>query len=195
MGLLVLIYPFAEIYAFYRFIEAYSFFDAVFFVILSSAAGAMIVRLLGPSTLSLAQGELSKGRVPANKILHRALALIGGFLLFFPGIISDIIGVLFILPGSRHLIAFYIKHLIRKGIFKGKVFMSGMGTPGGFGRTGGFGRSGGFNGDFGSQGFPRGPQGWEEPRTERDAQVVDIEPLEISHKNLPSDDDSGNSKS
>jgi UPF0716 protein FxsA len=142
--------------------------DAVLFVVLSSFAGALIIRLLGTVTLTSLQKDLTGGQLPANQLLHRALVLIGGFFLFVPGILSDIFGILLILPGTRHLLAYYVKQSVKRGLFKGRVFM------GGFGKTGGFSRPG-----------PQTHPQWEPAHRERDAEVVDIEPLEITHKNLP----------
>lgn len=173
MGLLIVLYPFLEIYAFYKFIEAYSFVDALLLVILSGFLGSMIIRLQGQATLGLLQTELAQGRIPKGQILHRALVMLGGFLLFLPGIISDILGVLCILPGSRHLIAWYLKTLIQRGAFRGRFFTSGFGK--GFG--GSF--SGSFGNPFGTSGVDLSETS--DLRVERDAQVIDIKPTEVTH--------------
>jgi UPF0716 protein FxsA len=164
MGLLIVLYPFAEIFAFYQFIQAYSFWDALILVIFSGLLGSLIIRLQGQATLGMLQKDLSQGKIPTGQILHRSLVILGGFLLFLPGILSDILGVLCILPGSRHLIAWYLKSLIARGVFRGRVFMSGFGST------------------FGA-GFRRGRPSFEpeDIRVERDAQVIDVEPVEVTH--------------
>ena len=169
MGLLIVFYPFLEIYTFYKFVEAYSFLDAVLLVILSGILGSMIIRLQGQATLGLLQTELAQGKIPKGQILHRALVMLGGFLLFLPGIISDVIGVLCILPGSRHVIAWYLKSLIQRGAFRGRVFTSGFGK--GFG--------GSFGGAFGNPGATSANTS--DLRVERDAQVIDIKPTQVTH--------------
>jgi UPF0716 protein FxsA len=167
MGLLLLIYPFAEIYVFYKFIEAYSFADALFLVILSSLVGITIMKLQGKATLQLFQQNLMQGQLPATQILHRALVVVGGLLFLVPGIISDILGALCILPGSRHLLVWYLKAMFAKGMLRGRVYFNG------FGRTSNStGRAGGVSYTSSNS------------RTERDAQVVDIEPLEITHHKI-----------
>jgi UPF0716 family protein affecting phage T7 exclusion len=157
MPLLILIFPFAEFYVFYRFIDAYSFLDALLLVVLSSLAGVLIMKSQGKAALALFQQNLAQGKLPATKILHRSVIVVGGLLLFIPGIISDVLGILCILPGSRHLIVFYLKLMFAKGLLKGQVFVSGFAS-----RAGGFDQS-------------------SKTREERDVQVVDIEPIEISH--------------
>jgi UPF0716 protein FxsA len=195
---LLLLFPFAEIYLFYKFIQAYSFLDAVFLVVLSSILGSLIIRLQGASTFTLMQRDLAQGKLPANQLLHRSFVILGGILLFIPGILSDVMAIFCILPGTRHLMVWYFKRMIARGAFKGRVFMGGLGGLGGFGGMGGGPGMGGMGGRsagggrFG--GFSRGgPAGWDsssrsdEPRVERDAEVVDIEPLEVTHTKKKSD--------
>ncbi len=173
MGLLILLYPFAELYVLVKFIQAFSFWDAFLYALVSAGVGIVVLRLLGPATMSLLKNEMARGQVPAGKILHRGLVMVGAILLIVPGLISDVMGALLILPGTRHLAALYLARLFKKGLFNGRVFVGGLG---------GFGNPGGFRPPPG--GFPPGgfPPGWEEPREERDAQVIDVEPLEITHK-------------
>lgn len=118
---LILIYPFAEIYVFYRFIETYSFFDGVILVLLSGFLGISILAIQGKAAVKGLQVSLSQGKIPAKEILHRAIIMLGGLLLLVPGIISDVIGLLCILPLSRHLIVGYLKITLAKGIARGSV--------------------------------------------------------------------------
>lgn len=161
MPLLIILFPIAEIFLFYKFSQLYSFWDAILWVILAGALGALVIRIQGKSTLLLLQKELAQGKVPTNHIMHRSFVILGGILLFIPGFLTDILGVAAILPGTRHLMVQYLKLKVGKGLFKGRVFTGGFG----FGNPGG---------DFN---FRRGPHATEE----RDAQVVDIEPIEITH--------------
>ncbi|MGZ5280319.1 MAG: FxsA family protein [Pseudobdellovibrionaceae bacterium] len=168
MLFLFLLFPFAEAYMFYKFIDAYSFVDALFLVFLSGVLGITIMKLQGKATLMSFQQNLMQGQLPDRMILHRALVVVGGLLLLIPGIISDVLGVLCILPGSRHLLVWYLKAMFAKGFLKGRVYTQG------FART-----SAGPN--FKSAGGFTYSQ-TNHHRTERDAEVVDIEPIEISHQ-------------
>lgn len=188
MALLLILFPFAEIYAFFSFAGAYGFLDALLAIILSGLVGSLIMRMQGKSTLALLQTEVLQGRIPGNQILHRATVFLGGLFLFFPGFISDLIGALCILPGTRHLIVMYMKSLLAKGVLRGRIFMGGFGMPGA-GRPWGQHRQAGPSSGRGA----RHGQQWhektqDEPRVERDAQVIDVEPIEITH--TPKKDDS-----
>ncbi len=165
MLFLFLLFPFAELFVFYKFIQIYSFLDALFLVVLSGILGVTIMKMQGKATLQLFQRDLVQGKLPANQILHRALVVVGGLLLFVPGIISDVLGLLCILPGTRHLLVWYLKAMFKKGFLRGRVFVNGFGRP-----PPGFG------------GFQRPMNEQTEERTERDAEVIDIQPLEITHQ-------------
>lgn len=167
MFLLILIFPFVELFLFYKFIQAYSFLDALFLVFLSGVLGVFIMKLQGKATLQSFQKDLVQGRLPATQILHRGLVVVGGLLLLIPGIASDVMGILCILPGSRHLLVLYLKAMFARGLLRGRVYMNGFGR-------GPFGPGGPTDGFTAHRPFERQP--------ERDAQVVDIEPLEITHQ-------------
>lgn len=151
-GWLILAYPFAEVYAFYRFIDAYSFWDAVLLVMTSGLLGLTLLMIQGRASLNGLQASMAQGKVPANQLIHKAVMMLGALLILVPGIISDVIGVLCVLPISRHLIVMYLKVALAKGMLKGRVFVSGFGFP--------------------------------QPSSapfERDATVVDVTPIEITH--------------
>jgi len=157
--LFFLIYPFAELYAFYLFIQAYSFLDALFFVILSGFLGLLILQVHGRKTLLQLQQGFSPGQVPEDLILHRGLILFSGILLMIPGIISDGMALLCLLPGSRHMLVWYLKQAFKRGMLgQAHIFVAE-----GFG--------------FRTEGFPR---------QEKDAQVIDVNPIEITHENKKS---------
>lgn len=163
-GLLLLAYPFAEIYTFYRFIDAYSFLDALLLVMTSGALGMLLLIIQGKSSFQGLQTSLAQGKIPANQLLHKAVMMLGALLILIPGIISDVIGVLCVLPISRHLIVLYLKSALGKSLLKGRVFVSGFGFP----NNGGFRQ---WNPGASRQMTPE----------ERDATVVDITPIEITH--------------
>ena len=162
MPLLILLYPFAEFYLFYRAMEAYSFLDVLMFVISSSLIGMLIMKIQGRKVFLELQTALVQGKVPTNQDLHRGMIMLGGLMLFLPGIISDIFGTLLILPGTRHLLMGYVKWMMTKGLMRGniKVFSSGFG--------------------FSAQTSRR------DVRDIRDAQIVDVTPIEISSQKIDS---------
>ncbi len=165
--LFILIYPFLEIYAFYLFMQQYGFWNTVLFVILSGILGLFILSVQGRTAILRVQQSFAGGSKPANEILHQGVILVGAFLIMAPGIVSDIVGLLCILPISRHIIVAILKFRIAKGLFSGgiRVFNSGFG----------FGTGPEFQ-------QPRQHNNHSHQNIERDVTVVDVTPIEVTHQ-------------
>jgi UPF0716 protein FxsA len=165
MGWLIILYPFAEIYAYMKFIDAYGFWDAVGITLLSGFVGLSIMTSVGRTAMAAMQAELAQGKDPSNRIVSQLALLLGGLLIFIPGLISDAIGFLLVLPGTRQLILLFFRGFLLRQFTSGRIrVFSAGGTGFGFGG-----------------GFPR-QQSVDETRIERDAQVIDVTPIEITHE-------------
>lgn len=119
MALLILFYPFLEGYAWYLFIERYSFLDALFLVMTGVVLGLVIMMMQGRAALGILQTTLSSGQTPASKVVHRGVVMFGGLLIFLPGLLSKILGVFFILPGFRHFMVWFFRWYLAGKVAKG----------------------------------------------------------------------------
>jgi UPF0716 protein FxsA len=70
----------------------------------TGVVGAALARSQGLSVLRQVQRELAEGRLPAGALVDGAIILVAGALLMTPGILTDALGFLCLLPGFRHLI-------------------------------------------------------------------------------------------
>jgi len=66
--------------------------------------GAALARAQGLGTLRRLQEELAQGRVPTEALVDGAIILVSATLLLTPGLLSDLIGLLGLLPPTRALI-------------------------------------------------------------------------------------------
>lgn len=87
-------------------------------VVLTALAGSILVRHEGIEVLRRFQANLYQGAFPSEEILDGAMVLVSGALLLTPGFITDIIGLMLVIPASREL----IKPIIKKYI-KGKLLV------------------------------------------------------------------------
>lgn len=158
----ILLYLFLEGYTFFKFIEVYSFMDAILLIFTSGVLGIALMSLQGRSVFLTLQKDLAQGQMPSSRVIHRACILFAGLLFLIPGFVSDIFAILLVLPGTRHLFIHYTKKKLTGALKKGRVmFFSNVGGMGGMG---------------GMRGETRSP--------ERDAQVVDVTPLEVTHRKI-----------
>lgn len=97
-------------------------------VIITAFVGAYLVRREGFQTLQSAQSKMQRNELPGKEMVEGLMLVIAGVLLVTPGFVTDIIGFLFVIPGSRHLLAAQLsKHMKMRVV-----------TQGGFGQAGGF---------------------------------------------------------
>lgn len=133
--------------------------NTVGLVLLTAVIGAALLKHQGLATLTRANQRMASGEMPAKEVAEGLLLAIGGALLLTPGFITDGIGFMCLLPGSRHwLAARLMKRMVVGG---GNAFVFGQGGP----RPGAdpFGRQGPF---AGQDPFGRRPGSG----TQRDAQ-------------------------
>ncbi|WPP45451.1 FxsA family protein [Pseudomonas sp. AN-1] len=71
-------------------------------VVASALAGGFLLRIAGPATAWRARARLLAGEAPEQEMLDGLLLALGGFLLLLPGLISDVLGILCLLPFTRH---------------------------------------------------------------------------------------------
>jgi UPF0716 protein FxsA len=83
-------------------------------VLLSATIGVMLVRAQGLAILTQARATLNQGAFPAREVFDGACALIGGALLVLPGFISDVLGLMLLLPPARSLLRRLISREIRR---------------------------------------------------------------------------------
>jgi UPF0716 protein FxsA len=73
----------------------------ILLLVLDSVLGAWLVRSEGAKAWQALTTALQTGRMPARELADGALILIGGTLMLTPGFVSDILGILLILPLTR----------------------------------------------------------------------------------------------
>lgn len=70
-------------------------------VILAAFLGMTVIRRQGMQALDRLQATMDAGRDPGPQIAHGALKVIAGILLILPGFLTDIVGLLLLVPPIR----------------------------------------------------------------------------------------------
>lgn len=95
--------------------------NTLFIVIFTGVAGAYLARSQGIITLKRIQEDINSGTMPTDKLFDGAMILCGGVLLLTPGLITDAIGFMALIPFTRDLVKIWIKRKIEDAISQGKV--------------------------------------------------------------------------
>src|SRR5262249_47543124 len=71
------------------------------------------IRWQGWRALRSIREELARGRVPAESIQDALLILVAGLLLITPGVLTDLVGVLLLVPPFRRLLGRWLGRQLR----------------------------------------------------------------------------------
>jgi UPF0716 protein FxsA len=115
--LLVLIFialPIAEIYVIIKVGEAIGVLPTIALLILDSFLGAALLRSQGRAAWARFNDALARGRIPAREVFDGAMVILGGAFLITPGFISDVIGLLLLIPPSRAIFRGMVARLARR---------------------------------------------------------------------------------
>lgn len=112
--------PIAEIAVFILVGGAIGVLPTLALVVLAAAAGVSVIRIQGLQTLARLQASLEAGGDPSGPLAHGALVAIAGILLVIPGFLTDVVGLLMLIPAVR-------KALIRRGAARTTVRVSTFG--------------------------------------------------------------------
>ncbi len=73
-------------------------------IIAMSATGVFLLKRQGRGVWREANAEAASGRVPTRQLLDGAMVIVGGLLLFVPGFVTGVIGLLLLTPPIRALL-------------------------------------------------------------------------------------------
>ena len=101
LALLFLVVPFAELFVLLKVGETIGALETVGVLILVSVVGAWLVKREGLGVLRRAQSRVEQGQAPGRELVDGVLILFAGALLLTPGFLTDIVGILLLLPPVR----------------------------------------------------------------------------------------------
>ena len=108
--LLLFIVPLIELYFLIQLGNVIGALPTILLTVFTAVLGVFLMRSQGLATMQNAQIEMAAGKSPQSSMLEGVFIFIGGVFLFFPGLVSDAIGLLFLVPFIRR---FLIKQSIK----------------------------------------------------------------------------------
>src|SRR5688500_16846698 len=130
MPLLVLLFifivvPLAELYVILQVGEAIGAPLTILILALDSIIGALLLKSQGRAVWARFSDTMAAGRIPHREVLDGVLVIFGGAFLITPGFITDIIGILLLLPPTRALMRGLVVRALR-----GRVAIEVVGAAG-----------------------------------------------------------------
>jgi len=99
--ILFLLFPALELYLLVKVGGIIGAFNMVLWVFASALIGMWAVHTQGQSAMLKARAEMNAGKVPQTSFLDGLLLFSGGVLLILPGLITDAVGLLLLIPPVR----------------------------------------------------------------------------------------------
>ena len=101
------------------------FWPTLALVIATAVIGTAIMQRQGLKALMNAQNSMNKGEIPVESVVDGAFLLVAGAFLLTPGLITDSIGFLFLVPPFRRWFARWgFKRFMHRGAVRASVFTS-----------------------------------------------------------------------
>lgn len=106
-------------------------------VVLTALVGLLLVRAEGRRTLARLQRKVARGEVPTDELLDGAMLLVAGAFFLTPGIVTDLVGLVLVLPPTRYPFRVAVKKYVvtpyvdarTEGFATGEVYTGGFPGP------------------------------------------------------------------
>ena len=99
-------------------------------IIFTGILGAFLVKRQGVRALTRINSQVQAGQLPADAIFDGAIILVAGAFLMTPGILTDTMGFLCLIPSTRRVIKRFIASRFKKMVQNGQVFVGPMNIGG-----------------------------------------------------------------
>jgi UPF0716 protein FxsA len=103
VGLFIVV-PLAELYVILKVGDAIGVVWTILLLAADSVLGSMLLRAQGRSVWRRFNAVLSEGRMPHRELIDGVLVIFGGAFLITPGFITDVVGLILLIPPTRAVV-------------------------------------------------------------------------------------------
>src|SRR4051812_36843991 len=130
--LLFIVVPIVELFVIIQVGEAIGVLPTIALLIADSVLGSLLMRSQGRTAWRRFNTALAEARIPHREVLDGALVIFGGALLLTPGFVTDILGLVLLLPPTRALVRGVVaRRFLPRIVATGVGGIAGAGRPGG----------------------------------------------------------------
>jgi UPF0716 protein FxsA len=98
---LLIVVPLVELFVFVQVAQWIGVLEALALLIAVSFLGVWVVKIQGVGVIRRIRQDFNARRVPAAGLVDGALLLVAGTLLFVPGFLTDLVGLILLVPFAR----------------------------------------------------------------------------------------------
>lgn len=119
--LLFTIIPLIELYLLIQVGRYLGAFPTIAVVFITGIVGGLLAKGQGLSIYNRIRMDLQNGIIPTDSLLDGLFILIAGALLITPGLITDIVGFLVMIPGFRRWLKKRLREIVRQKFEAGQI--------------------------------------------------------------------------
>jgi UPF0716 protein FxsA len=123
---LFIVVPIAELALLIQVGQLIGVWWTILLLIADAILGSWLLRSQGRAAWRRFNAALGGGRIPHREVVDGVLIIFGGALLLTPGFISDVFGLLFLIPPTRAVMR---RLLVRRGMLKLVGAIPGTASP------------------------------------------------------------------
>jgi len=119
-----IVMPLLELWLLLQLGGCYGWRVTLLVVVLTGFTGAWLARMQGLQTLLAIRRDMAEGRMPAPRLMDGVMILIAGVLLITPGLITDAVGFLLLIPPVRGAVRGWMRLRLEQKLRDGSVSFS-----------------------------------------------------------------------
>lgn len=127
--LLFIVVPLVELFLLIEIGQRIGTLATIALIVGTGALGAALARQQGLSTLARLRAALAEGRPPAEPIVEGALILVAAAVLLTPGVLTDLVGFLCLIPACRRVALRAARRRFERGVREGTIHVTVGGPP------------------------------------------------------------------
>jgi UPF0716 protein FxsA len=122
--------PLVELYVILQVGDAIGAVWTILLLAADSVLGSLLLRAQGRSVWRRFNSALADGKMPHREVIDGVLVIFGGAFLITPGFVTDIVGLLLLLPPTRSLIRSAVVRRLGRRVAGGAANRFGRGSRG-----------------------------------------------------------------
>ncbi len=120
--LLFIIVPAIELILLIQIGQVVGTLPTIALIVFTGVLGAFLAKRQGMQVLTRIRIGTQSGQIPADSIFDGAIILVAGAFLMTPGILTDSVGFLCLIPVTRQMIKNFIRAKFEKAVQSGQIF-------------------------------------------------------------------------
>jgi UPF0716 protein FxsA len=129
LALIFLVVPIAELYAIYLVGDAIGVLPTFLLLAADSLLGSLLLRSQGRSVWRRFNEALNAGRMPHREVMDGVLIIFGGAFLITPGFLTDIVGLVLLIPPTRAIVRRFVVRRLGRRVEVGGMRPAPPGRP------------------------------------------------------------------